>query len=636
MNQITACTMDCPDACSLLITRKGDGRLNLRGNPAHPFTAGFTCKKIRRHLDRLQDPQRITTPLLRKGNSWQPIGWDAALDLCAAKIQEYRHQPASMVHVQASGAKGVTKEAVKLFFAKLGSSRVRGSLCDAAGIMAYHYDFGSRRNHRIEDIYNARRIVNWGKDLSRSSIHLAAMVKKARQGGTAVLTISPGGDGSSAFSDHQVSIRPGTDRFLAAAVLHRLMAESRIDRRIIAHTDHWQPFAELIGSRQEEELAAVCDVSRADVARVWQYYTDSGPTATLVGAGLQRYRYGGQNIRFINALALLSGQIGRRGGGSYFHLHSLGLFNRQWTHTPEHIKRRSLQMATIGRDILTARDPQVKMMWINGINVVNQAPDSHQIAQAFAQVEFKVVVDAFFNDTALRADLILPTALMLEQEDIIGSFLHDSIQYVPKILEPPGQVRSDHWIVSKLAGRLDPPVDLPSADACMQASLQAPDVDISLRQLRQRGFYQVQQPQVAYAGLRFDHPNGKARLPIRLHEEPRAPEGFPLKLLTLVRKEAIHSQMLPQEQQSPPRVWVSDQNPLAEQADEGRTVFLVSPLGRLQVRLEVMPGLHPEVVVYRRGDWMSLGGGANQLIDARSTDLGGGAAFYDQYVRIEF
>jgi anaerobic selenocysteine-containing dehydrogenase len=64
-------------------------------------------------------------------------------------------------------------------------------------------------------------------------------------------------------------------------------------------------------------------------------------------------------------------------------------------------------------------------------------------------------------------------------------------------------------------------------------------------------------------------------------------------------------------------------------------VYLVSPLGRLKVRVEVTPGLHPDVVIYRRGDWMKLGGGANQLIAAGLTDIGNGAPFYQQVVRLE-
>jgi hypothetical protein len=48
-----------------------------------------------------------------------------------------------------------------------------------------------------------------------------------------------------------------------------------------------------------------------------------------------------------------------------------------------------------------------------------------------------------------------------------------------------------------------------------------------------------------------------------------------------------------------------------------------------------MPDLHSKVVLYRRGDWMSRGGGINQLISAGISDLGSGATFYDQYVRLE-
>jgi hypothetical protein len=40
-------------------------------------------------------------------------------------------------------------------------------------------------------------------------------------------------------------------------------------------------------------------------------------------------------------------------------------------------------------------------------------------------------------------------------------------------------------------------------------------------------------------------------------------------------------------------------------------------------------------VIYRRGDWLKLGGGANRLIEDGVTDLGNGAPFYDQHVRLE-
>jgi hypothetical protein len=82
-------------------------------------------------------------------------------------------------------------------------------------------------------------------------------------------------------------------------------------------------------------------------------------------------------------------------------------------------------------------------------------------------------------------------------------------------------------------------------------------------------------------------------------------------------------------------VWVAPECAVLGRIDPGGPVALVSPLGRMAVTVRTLPGLHPAVVVYRRGDWMSRGGGVNRLIQAGLTDIGGGAAFYDQYVTLE-
>ncbi len=635
MDRITACTMDCPDACSLVATIDGDRVVRLRGNSDHPFTAGFTCKKIKKHLKRLQSPERILHPMLRKGNRWEKISWDAALNLCAEKIDALRDDPFAIAHVRSSGAKGVTKEIVSLFFDHLGASRTRGQLCDAAGIMAYHYDFGSRRNHRIDDLFNARRIVNWGKDLSRSSIHLAAVVRKARKKGVRLLLISPCQEGNDTFRDDQILIRPGTDRFLAAAVLRRLVVNNAVDADAVDNVRHWPIFRDLLLGHEEEDLVRACGVSVHDVDLLYDYMRGEGPTAAIVGAGVQRYERGGENVRFINALALLSGNIGRSGGGSHFHLHSTGLLNMSWTRSPERPKRRSLQMATIGRDLLQAKDPKIEMLWVNGVNLVNQAPNSHRIIEAFEQIPFKVVVDAFFHDTATRADLVLPAALMLEQEDLIGSYLHHYVQYVPRAVDPPGEARTDHWIVRELGHRLDAPIELPPAGSCMAAALEKPEISISLEALKEKGYVEVPIARVPYADMKFDHPDGQARLPMKLNLEAVQERDYPLRLLSLLRRDAIHSQILPEDQEGLPQVWVSSGCKTLKHLDLDLPVYLATPLGRIRVEVNIMADLHDDAVVYRRGDWMALGGGVNRIISDRPTDIGGGAAYYHQFSRLE-
>ena len=152
---ITACTMDCPDACSLVVDQQPDSRIQLRGNPDSPYTSGFTCAKIKGHIKRLQHAERIRHPLLKINGGWQRIDWPVALNLCAEKFQALRAEPKSILHIKSEGAKGVLKAATALFFSMLGSSRTKGSLCDAAGFMAYIYDFGSRKNNDIYDLIQA-------------------------------------------------------------------------------------------------------------------------------------------------------------------------------------------------------------------------------------------------------------------------------------------------------------------------------------------------------------------------------------------------------------------------------------------------------------------------------------------------
>jgi len=632
MRTVTACTFDCPDACSLVLETRRDGVLRLTANPESPFTRGVMCAKTRRHLRRLGSAERLREPLLRKGDRRQTISWDAALELCAEKIEGCRRAPASILHLPSDGAKGVLKEAVGLFFAQLGSSRIVGSLCDAAGFMAGVEDFGSRANNDLAELARAAAVVNWGKDAARSSVHTAAAFHAARRNGARMLTISPGGEGDD-LRGERIRIRPGTDRLLAAAVIRRLADEGRI-ADVLDCARRPEAFLELVAAVPVDELLAGCEVGRDDLERLVELYAGVKPLATFIGAGLQRYRYGGENVRFINALAFLSGNVGCPGGGVYFHLHSYRNLDLDWAEGPGRRGRRSFHIAALGRE-LAAADPAVRLLWVNGANPVNQAPGALETAAAFERVEFTVVVDAFMTDTAARADLVLPCTLMLEQEDVVGSYLHEYVQHAAAVAAPPPGARDDLWIVTEVGRRLDPPVPMPAPDDCLRAALASRWLDTDLDALKRARFVRSNRPAVAYEGLRMDHADGRYRFPLRLHPEPPAPPGFPLRLLSLVRRSAIHSQILPADQASPPPVWVAPDCAVLGRIDLGRPLVLVSPLGRMPVAVRTLPGLHPAVVVYRRGDWMSRGGGVNRLIQAGLTDIGGGAAFYDQYVTLE-
>ncbi len=632
MAVISACTYDCPDCCSLLVERRMDGSVSVRGNPDHPFTQGFCCAKGKALPRRLASTERLTTPLLRQGNGFRAIGWDEALGLCAERIQARRHEPDSMLHIKGHGYRGTLAKASGRLFGRLGASQTYGSMCDDTGIEASLRDFGELNHNDPLDLLDARRIVNWGKDLSRSSLHTARIVQRARKLGAKVLTISPGGEGNDALSDGRIRVRPGTDRFLAAAAVRALLDEDRLDPAAIQATANWPAFRERLLARDIDALLAACDVSFDDLGRLLEFARGPEPAAAIIGWGLQRHPFGGENVRHIDALWLLAGHVGKAGGGAYFNISS-GRNLASWRIPGQDPPRRSLLLQDIGRQ-LPAADPPVRLAWIDGLNVVNQVPDPPAVSRALGACDFVVVVDAFLTETARCADLVLPCALQLESEDILGSCLHDYVNWSGRALDPPGEARPDFEIISELGRLLEPPVLLPDKETILRETLALPTLGVSLETLKERGWVRANRPRIAFEGLRFGHADGRFRLVERLSAEPDADQDYPLRLLSLIRKRAIHSQMDEAKQQGLLEAWVSPDNPALREANDGRT-WLVSSLGRLEVRLAPDASLHPEVVLVRRGGWLSLGCNPNVLIACQETDMGHGTAYYGARVRIE-
>lgn len=626
---ITACTLDCPDACSLL-TVNGPGGVRLRGNPDHPFTRGFACSKLEVHRRRLTSPHRLRSPRLKINGRWRDIGWDEALGLCAEKIALYLGEPRAILHARGSGNRGVVKSLSTLFFRLLGASGLHGSICDEAGIAACVEDFGSLRHNDITDILNTSALVNWGRDLARGSVHTSAMVRQLRKKGVSVTTIAPGADTAHGFTDRFVRIRPGTDRFLATAVLREVLRRKGVAPEVAAACSDLPAFEGLLAGCGPEMLDW-CGATRADVEFLADLYAGAAPVATLLGWGMQRYRFGGQNVRCVNALSMLSGQVGRSGGGAYYNLSSMGNFRLPWKSVTGY--GRTLLMPLLAQEIRHA-DPPVRMAWIECINPANQFPEAGGVAEILAGLDFTVVVDAFMTDTAEVADLVLPPALMLEQDDMVGSFMHEFVQWSGKAVEPPSGVRTDYEILSDLGRRLSPPIVLPEPADALRQALDSPTLATTLEEVQTRGYARSTHPSVAFADLRFGHPDGRYRLPHRIDPPEPERQEYPLRLLTLINRHFVHSQILPEDHQASPQVFVhpTTLEAAALPAGPGR---LVTELGALSVTLVVDESVHPETVVYRRGPWGKFGGGVNRIIRAVETDLGGASAYYSQGCRLE-
>lgn len=627
MPVVTSCTLDCPDRCSIL-ARVEAGGIRLRGDPDHPYTRGFTCAKIRRYPGRLTSLHRIREPWVRSGDRFRPAAWEEALDrVCGAMARARREDPASVLHVRGYGSMGMSKVFVERVFALLGARSTRGSLCEAAGIEAIVRDAGRLDMNDPRELDRAEAVVLWGKRPRASSIHTAAQVANARRRGCPVLAVDPDPGSLEGQADAVIRVAPGTDRFLALACAQLLL-------ELPGHRPPWdgaangEAYRALLARHGRRGLLEACGVAGEDAAHLAALYAGTPRVATVLGWGAQRYPFGGENVRAVHALAFLAGTLGVPGGGLYYAVPS----SRHLDPPPAGPSRAEPLLAPTLADELRRAEPPVRVAWFTCSNFLNQGPDAKALREAFDAVETRVVVDGFWTETARQATVVLPAALWLEEEDLAGSYWHGGVGAARRVVEPPEGCRTDFEIASEVASRLGLWTPYPAVDDWLTACL--PEHAPSLEAVRRQGGYLTPGPPVAWGGG-FAHPGGKFRFLEEVTPEPAADAAHPLRLLTLIRADALHSQLLPEEQAGPLPVRLNVETAARLGLEGGSQVRVVGTAGELEGEVHLDPHLHPGAAACPRGGWIGLGRGVNEATTAALTDLGEGAAYYSTRVRVE-
>ncbi|MCE7871518.1 molybdopterin-containing oxidoreductase catalytic subunit [bacterium CPR1] len=618
----TACTRDCPDACSILVTVDDDGRaIKLKGDPDDPVTKGFLCERTSRFLYRQYASDRLTRPLL----DGQPVSWERSLDVAAENLLKIRSEsgPAAILHYRSGGSLGLLRNLSDYLFESFGPVSVkRGDICSGAGEAAQELDFGLCDSHDLTDLEHSRTIVIWGKNVHTSGPHLLPLLLRARERGCRLVGIDVLRTRLAELCPEFVQVRPGGDFALAMALARVLFETGRADPEAAGYCDHFQAYRELVFSRTD--WTAEAGVSPEQVESLARAYTD-GPSALLVGWGLTRRANGMASVRALDALAAISGNLGVAGGGiSYY-------FRRRASFDIGFIPGRSargLSEARLGHEILAAQDPPIRMIWVTAGNPVSMLPDSQVTREAFHKSEFNVVVDTHPTDTTDCARLVLPTLTLLEDEDLVGAYGNHWVRSSSPTLAPPGEARHELWIWQQLASRLGLSDLLEGSVRDWKRRILRPP--LTLEALDQGPQPRPDAPRVLFEGRRFPTASGKVNL---IHQmpgpTPRPDQEFPLQLLAVSTPRSQSSQWSV-DHDGPPLVSLHPSCGL----QDGLKARLESRRGWLDVRVRLDESIHPEVAFMPKGGMLRRGNCANQLIAARESDGGGGAAFYDEPVRV--
>jgi anaerobic selenocysteine-containing dehydrogenase len=632
----TTCNRDCPDACGIVATVEQGRVVRLEGDPDHPVTRGFLCYRTNKFLERQYDPSRLTQPLVRRGDGFEPISWDAALDRVAETLLRVRAEsgPAAILNYRSGGSLGMLKHVTDAFFERFGPVAVKsGDICSGAGDFAQEQDFGEEDSHDLFDLLNSKTIVLWGKNPYVSNLHVLPVLRECRARGARLVQVDPVHHRGFELCDFALQPRPGGDIALVAGVLRWLFEGGFADSEAPSYCDHFDELRAAVFARDVAEWAQLADVPVADLVRLAQAYAD-GPSAILVGWGMQRRANGAATVRMLDALGAISGNLGIPGGGVSFYFKRRRPFDLSFSGGLATAPR-SIPEPLLGQGILDARDPEIRMVWVSCGNPVAMIPDSTTVARALSTRELTVVVDAFMTDTARAAHLVLPTTTMLEDEDVVGAYGHHWLGDVRPVVPPPPGVKTDLEILRALARRvgLEPEFGAGAREWKRRVLARVEPLGVSLEALERGAVRSPVVTDVLFAGRRFPTKSGKVNLIHTIDPEPPRPTAVrPLLLMAISTEKAQGSQWSETAQSGPALVTVHPQ--AARGFDEGQTVRLESEVGSIEVRLRFDPRQRPDLALMAKGGWLSKGRCANVLVAARMTDAGGGAVYYDTPVRL--
>jgi len=654
----TACPLDCPDACSLTVEVR-DGRAGLlTGSARNPSTADFICGKVRRFAEHVYAPERLLSPGLRRGakgeGSFEPISWDAALDLLAERLRRTaeRHGGEAILPLSYGGSNGLlTQDTTDArLFSRLGASRLARTVCAAPSSRAARGLYGKMAGVALDDYVHARLIVVWGANPPVSGVHLVPRIDEARRRGARLVVVDPRRTQLAKRADLHLALRPGSDLALALAIHRWLFENGRADWGFLERHAHGA--AELRRRAAPWTLAraaAATGLAAADVERLCELYAESSPAVVRTGWGMERNRNGGSAIAAAIALPAVAGKFGVRGGG--YTMSNSGAFvpDAAAASAAQTPPTRVVNMNRLGRVLVGEEPPPISLLFVYNANPLATLPNQELVRRGLERDDlFTVVFDQVMTDTARWADLVLPATTFLEHSDVVRGYGSMAIFRNRPVIPAVGEARPNVEVFGDLVRRLGlaRAGDPETADELAAAILPEP-----MRAALDRDG--IAYPVTGPAPVQFVDsfpltPDRKIHLvPEELDREAPhglygfaadpASERFPLALLSPATGRTISS-TLGELHRDTVALEIHPDDAAARGIGGGERVRVWNELGSVETLARLSADLRPGVVLLPKGLWSHntlSGTTANAVAPDTLADLGGGACFNDARVEVE-
>ncbi|HXU65296.1 MAG TPA: molybdopterin oxidoreductase family protein [Polyangia bacterium] len=484
----------CAFQCGMLMSSAG-----VTADPDFPVNRGQMCVKGFSAGELLTHPGRLTTPKVRgAGGRLLPASWDAALDHVAERLLALRaaHGPAALA---AFGSGALTNEKAyllgKFVRVALGSPHVdyNGRYCMSSAAAGQNRAFGIDRGlpFPVADIARTKTLLLWGANSLDTMPPLAQWIAEQQAQGE-LIVVDPRRSETARQADLHLQLTPGSDLALATGLLHLAIDERLIDADFIAaRTVGFEAVRRAAMEVHPAHVERLTGVPIEAQVRTVRRLAVEESSMLLSGRGPEQQAKGVDTVLAFTNLMLALGKVGRpysgygcltgQGNGQGGREHGQKADQLPGYRSIEDAADRAAVASVWGVDPAAlpgkgksavelldslGEEGGIRALLVCGSNVVVASPNARQVARRLAALDLLVVCDAFENETAEGAHVVLPTLQWAEEEGTVTN-LEGRVILRRRAVEPPPGPRSDLDILSGLADRLGhgQAFSFPSAEA---------------------------------------------------------------------------------------------------------------------------------------------------------------------------
>lgn len=461
----------CEPNCGLVATVE-DGRLaKLAGDPEHPLSRGYCCARGLATFDIHHDPDRLNHPVRRTAGGWQRVSWDEALRDIGNRLAQIRARSGRDAVALYFGNPVAFDSALSLYLPlalkSLGSRNAfsAGSQDCNNKFVAAERVLGSPLLQPVPDIDHTDFLLLIGANPAVSKMSFISLTRPEerlkdieRRGGRIVIVDPRRTETAGLMGEHHF-IRPDTDVFLLAALLHVIIGEELYEAATMRrHTRGFEELRAFVAAFPPDRAGKVTGMAPEVITALARDFARAHRACVYASVGVNMGSFGTLAAWLVHCLNLVTGRFDRQGSL----LFPEGLIDMaramQKAGMPQHTARiggfpsvmGTLPAGILADEILAPGPGQIKALIVVCGNPLLTVPDTARLREALGQLELIVSLDLFINETAGLAQYVLPCTDMYEHADMAMAGMAFNprrfLNYTAAVVAPRGE-RKDIWMI---------------------------------------------------------------------------------------------------------------------------------------------------------------------------------------------